>query len=646
MKKTGVQMIRRTHALTLVAMAAVAMLLMASPHGAQAQSPFTHSTKNIVLTNDTTVVDKYLSISVQAGLAQHIEYDLPNAAPVVGNTLSVQAIAGVVNTLQWSNFLTSSATPTQVAFWTGTSSLGGNNKLWWDSVNFRLGDGTNAPTQRLHVRGNALQSPVAGVAPQLQMKSTSGKLTTFAADVQTVDIPYTLPTAQAVAGTALVNNGSGGLLWSIPGSSSYWVVVGNTGTNPPTNFVGTTDSKAFVLATGGNERMRVLATQLVGLGTTAPSAALHESISDANNTTVTAFDILGHNSTGTPDVGFGVGWNLSAQSTTTVDRPAAQIGAFWRTATDASRSAAMTFSTTNSGTLTEYARIDTNGYMGVGTTDPVTQFDITGGFATRRASDTTLVNGLNNNVTLGNRSYFETKGPTGAFAITGFTDGYDGKQLRVVNKTGMTMTITDNAATSSVGNRIVTGAGDDIKIKGANQVLDFVYDATTNPPGEWLMGSLAGPVVGAIGGFTYAQKSADESVTNSAVLQNDDHLFLDLGKNESFEMNSELDASCTNNSVDIDIAYTLPVGATLQILEWGISNAGGNAIDGCDIVSLGATKYKLNIIGGTETLIRLRGIIKTGANAGTVQLQWCQDKASNNSVIMAKGSYMKVVRVL
>ena len=46
-----------------------------------------------------------------------------------------------------------SGQPTQVAFWTSTSEIGGSNNLWWDNTNSRLGIGTNSPQYRLDVVG-------------------------------------------------------------------------------------------------------------------------------------------------------------------------------------------------------------------------------------------------------------------------------------------------------------------------------------------------------------------------------------------------------------------------------------------------------------------------------------------------------------
>lgn len=42
---------------------------------------------------------------------------------------------------------------TQVAYWNSPNTLAGEDNLWWDPTNGRLGIGTNSPTQRLHVNG-------------------------------------------------------------------------------------------------------------------------------------------------------------------------------------------------------------------------------------------------------------------------------------------------------------------------------------------------------------------------------------------------------------------------------------------------------------------------------------------------------------
>ena len=49
-----------------------------------------------------------------------------------------------------------------------------------------------------------------------------------------------------------------------------WSLKGNSGTNPPANFVGTTDSKALSFKTSNTERMRIVPGGKIGIGFTNP----------------------------------------------------------------------------------------------------------------------------------------------------------------------------------------------------------------------------------------------------------------------------------------------------------------------------------------------------------------------------------------
>lgn len=54
-----------------------------------------------------------------------------------------------------------------------------------------------------------------------------------------------------------------------------WTILGNAGTTPATNFLGTTDNQDLALRTNNTERMRVLAANgRVGIGLTAPTSLL------------------------------------------------------------------------------------------------------------------------------------------------------------------------------------------------------------------------------------------------------------------------------------------------------------------------------------------------------------------------------------
>jgi hypothetical protein len=60
------------------------------------------------------------------------------------------------------------------------------------------------------------------------------------------------------------------------GTTGYWDLRGNTGTEPRFNFIGTTDNQPLVFKTGNLERMRLLPDKaFFGIGIPTPQATLH-----------------------------------------------------------------------------------------------------------------------------------------------------------------------------------------------------------------------------------------------------------------------------------------------------------------------------------------------------------------------------------
>jgi len=137
-----------------------------------------------------------------------------------------------------------------------------------------LAVGITTATQRVEVAGNIRLDPVAGAASQFQyMNPANTFATTLAAGAQLANITYTLPTAQGAASTVLMNNGAGVLSWSTP-SNNGWLLLGNAGTTPGTNFLGTTDASDMVFKTNSVEGFRLTSAGNIGIGNTVPTQEL------------------------------------------------------------------------------------------------------------------------------------------------------------------------------------------------------------------------------------------------------------------------------------------------------------------------------------------------------------------------------------
>jgi len=126
------------------------------------------------------------------------------------------------------------------------------------------------------------------------------------------------------------------------------------------------------------------------------------------------------------------------------------------------------------------------------------------------------------------------------------------------------------------------------------------------------------------------QKSADESVTSSTTLQNDDHLFIALVINTNYRFALWLDWDFDSSLGKL--TFVGPSGATGQ---WSTAenNTLSRALAFVEPLSTTATRRTY----------MLHGQIRTAGTAGNLQFQWAQNSSSGNALTVRTGSWLEIL---
>ncbi|MCU0375619.1 MAG: hypothetical protein MUF24_09935 [Chitinophagaceae bacterium] len=131
--------------------------------------------------------------------------------------------------------------------------------------------------------------------------------------------------------------------------------------------------------------------------------------------------------------------------------------------------------------------------IGFGTNQPQTIIDLNGDLAIR-ATALELTNGTHNAVNVSARfSSFRITGPTAAFTIGGLSAGSEGRLVTLFNRSGHTLTLTNETAEATAANRIITGTNAGLTLP-ANASVQLQYDQTLS---RWVVRNHSAPPAGA-----------------------------------------------------------------------------------------------------------------------------------------------------
>lgn len=183
----------------------------------------------------------------------------------------------------------------------------------------------------------------------------------------------------------------------------------------------------------------------------------------------------------------------------------------------------------------------------------------------------------------------------------------------------------------------VTTAGDTVYATGANAIARLgigtrryalrVNAGATAP--AW-----SGP--GEIGKI----KAADESITSSTSLQDDDELVIAVPANETIIWELVLFVIGATSG-DIKIQITWPTSTTMGPFQLVGQQAGGTAgvTEGSDISDAGG--FALDAAGSPGLTHILRGVVYT-TQAGNATFRWAQNSSNGTATTVKKGSMLRL----
>lgn len=144
-----------------------------------------------------------------------------------------------------------------------------------------------------------------------------------------------------------------------------------------------------------------------------------------------------------------------------------------------------------------------------------------------------------------------------------------------------------------------------------------------------------------------AIKTVDESVSSSTTRQLDDELFAPVDDNTDYWVWCIIFYLGPSSGGDLVLDWDGPSGCTF---DW-VSDALGSAADGpVNTVSRNAqgisnTPAPGTLGTGTDLCVLVKGVLRTGASSGTLQLKWAQLSSSSTAVTVMADSTLILRRL-
>ncbi|GIH07504.1 hypothetical protein Rhe02_55710 [Rhizocola hellebori] len=140
----------------------------------------------------------------------------------------------------------------------------------------------------------------------------------------------------------------------------------------------------------------------------------------------------------------------------------------------------------------------------------------------------------------------------------------------------------------------------------------------------------------------WKRKTSIETVNNSAVLQNDDVLFLPVLANTVYHMEMRVIQN-SGTTPDFKAGWTYPSGLTMLYNRLGVGLAGGGNVH--LLFNSDQTTSILDDGFAADRSFMMWGYVAVSTTPGTLQFQWAQNTANASNTSVLPGSYLKLTKV-
>jgi hypothetical protein len=300
-------------------------------------------------------------------------------------------------------------------------------------------------------------------------------------------------------------------------ATNDWSLLGNAGTNPATNYIGTSDAQDLQIRTGGGNKFKIpnLTNQIQGYGGTAASPTYSWQANPSYGMWLSGTNVR-FSSAGTARFQI----PNADQVHGLVDGTAALPFYSWINATStgmfkigANATAQLAFATNG----LERVRILETGNIGLGMTTPKTKVEIAGAVSVNEGTALNFVAGTNDNVSLGMTpfSMYRITGPTAAFNLTGIVpaSGANGQIVTVENTTAFPMTIMHDV-TSVAANRIFCPGAKNLVLIGQYSTVTLQYNASQS---RWIITGYVGEAASVNQREIYSVKGTTDIAISPAI---------------------------------------------------------------------------------------------------------------------------------